>query len=358
MPRFRLIDTGIRGGRENIAFDQALAERHREGRIPDTLRFLRFRPSALVGRHQILAEEVNVAACAEVGIEVGRRITGGGAIYLDEGQLGWELVFSRATLPFADLESAARAIAGAAAAGLRRLGVAAAFRPRNDIEVNGRKLGGTGGFFDGPTLFYQGTVLIDFDPARLLLALRVPAAKLARRGLDSAAERLVTLRALLGATAPSVAAVQQALIAGFGEHLGIVAEPELPRPEEEAHAAQLLQDEIGTDAFVHQEGTVAAGAPEASASMFTAGGTVRLDLRIERAGEARIREALISGDFFATPPRAVLDLEASLRGVPLAEAAQAAREFFQAAGATIEGLSSETIGALLAAALGKAALRN
>jgi lipoate-protein ligase A len=77
--KVRVIDTGIRGGRENVAFDQALVEAHGAGRIPDTVRFLRFRPSALVGRHQILSHEVRLDYCRAHGIEVGRRITGGGA---------------------------------------------------------------------------------------------------------------------------------------------------------------------------------------------------------------------------------------------------------------------------------------
>ena len=56
----RVIDTGIRGCRANVAFDQALIEAHNAGRIPETVRFLRFRPSALVGLHQILRHEVSL----------------------------------------------------------------------------------------------------------------------------------------------------------------------------------------------------------------------------------------------------------------------------------------------------------
>ena len=74
----RVIDTGVRGGRENVAFDQALIEAHNAGRVPETIRFLRFRPAALVGLHQILSHEVRLEYCARHGIEVGRRITGGG----------------------------------------------------------------------------------------------------------------------------------------------------------------------------------------------------------------------------------------------------------------------------------------
>ncbi|HET9469723.1 MAG TPA: lipoate--protein ligase family protein, partial [Usitatibacter sp.] len=149
MREFRVIDTGIRDGRRHIAFDQALLDARAAGEIPDTIRFLRFPPTALVGRHQALSREVRVAHCEANGIRLVRRITGGGAIYLDEGQLGWSLVFGRSTLGIASLSDLAREICEAAAAGLSRLGVDARYRPRNDIEVDGRKIAGTGGFFDG-----------------------------------------------------------------------------------------------------------------------------------------------------------------------------------------------------------------
>jgi hypothetical protein len=60
---FRVIATGLRGGRANIAFDQALIEARREEKIPDTIRFLRFRPSALIGIHQYLCHELKLDYC-------------------------------------------------------------------------------------------------------------------------------------------------------------------------------------------------------------------------------------------------------------------------------------------------------
>ena len=160
---FRVIDTGLRDGRRNIAFDQAMIALHKAGEIPDSIRFLRFPPTALIGRHQSLGQEVRLDHCRKNGIGIARRITGGGAIFFDEGQLGWELVFGRRTLAVSNLADLSRAICEAAALGLRKLGVDARYRPRNDIEVAGRKLSGTGGFFDGDTLFYQGTLLIETD---------------------------------------------------------------------------------------------------------------------------------------------------------------------------------------------------
>ena len=185
---FRVIDTGLRDGRAQIAFDQAMIDAHKEGAIPDTVRFLRFPPTALIGRHQALSQELKLKHCEDNNIRTVRRITGGGALYFDEGQLGWELVFHRDTLGISSLADLAREICEAAATGLCKLGVEAKYRPRNDIEVDGRKISGTGGFFDGSTLFYQGTLLIDMNPADMLAALNVPEAKLARRNLDSAAQ--------------------------------------------------------------------------------------------------------------------------------------------------------------------------
>ena len=87
------------------------------------------------------------------------------------------------------------------------LGVDAQFRPRNDIEVDGRKISGTGGAFDGDALMYQGTLLIQFDVEKMLRVLRIPAEKLSDKAIASARERVANLADLLG-EAPSAAARQ------------------------------------------------------------------------------------------------------------------------------------------------------
>lgn len=327
MKRFRVIDTGVRDGRRQIAFDQALIESRRGGAIPDTIRFLRFPPTALIGRHQALSRELKLEHCRAKGVGVVRRITGGGAIYFDEGQLGWELVFHRSTLGIASLGDLAREICEAAAAGLGKLGVAAKYRPRNDIEVDGRKISGTGGFFDGDVLFYQGTVLVDLNPEDMVAALNVAKAKLDKRALDSAAQRVVTLKELLG-KAPSIAAVQDALLAGFAERLGIEPVRGEITAEEEALASRLHDEEIGTEEFVAEIDDPGADPVVRSASHTGPGGTVTAYLRLDGA---RIRDILFTGDFFITPPRVVFDLEASLRNVPLEEAGAAVERFFAAA---------------------------
>ena len=325
---YRVIDTGVRDGRLQIAFDEALIEMHKAGRVPDTVRFLRFPPTALVGRHQAIGHELKLDHIRANGIGIVRRITGGGAIYLDPRQAGWELVLSRKRLPMPTLGDYTRAICEAVAHGLSEtFSIDARFRPRNDIEVDGRKLSGTGGFFDGDTLIYQGTVLVDVDPAAMMACLNVPRAKLEKRALDKAESRIVTLAALLG-RAPDIAEVQGAVLRGIGEKLGLSFEHKLPSEEEEAQARHAYDAEIGTDAFVFSiDDPRGAGVLEASHT--SAGGTVSAFVRLEGQGGARrIREVLLTGDFFVTPPRIVFDLEAALRGVLIADVSAAVDLFF------------------------------
>ncbi|MGE0627083.1 MAG: biotin/lipoate A/B protein ligase family protein [Hyphomicrobiaceae bacterium] len=325
---FRVIDTGVRDGRAQIAFDEALIELHRQGRSPDTVRFLRFPPTVLVGRHQAVSHEVKLDHIKANGIGLVRRITGGGAIYLDPRQVGWEIVLSRKRLPMATLGDYTRAICDAVAHGLsQRFEIDARFRPRNDIEVDGRKISGTGGFFDGDTLIYQGTVLVDVDPAAMMACLNVPQAKLAKRELDKAEARITTLKALRG-VAPSVTAVQDAVLLGLREKLGIALHPDQPSPDEEALAIRRHDEEIGTDEFVF-EIDQPGGADVFDATCATAGGTIAAHVRLEGTGNARrIREILLTGDFFVTPPRIVHDLEAALRGTIAVEAGGAVDRFF------------------------------
>jgi lipoate---protein ligase len=324
---FRVIDTGLRDARANVAFDQALIDGRGQGNIPDTVRFLRFPPSALVGVHQVLPHEVRLDYCRQQGVQVARRITGGGALFMDEMQLGWELVFDRAIFhqenrPPLNLAEISELICRAAAAGLAGLGVDAAFRPRNDIEVAGRKIGGTGGIYDGSVLFFQGTLLVDFDPERMISTLKVPAHKLARRDLREARERVVCLSELLGHNLPDMAAIQRALLAGFAEHLQIQPQWGEITQAEETLAADLLVEEFGNDEFVDGITVPESGETHLSATLNLDGGTIRADIRVPDARRTRIQDILLTGDYFITPPRAIFDLEARLRG--------AAREDFPA----------------------------
>ena len=350
---FRIIDTGVREGRSNIAFDMALIELRQENKVPDTIRFLRFPPTALLGRHQDLSHEINLEYCAENGIGTVRRITGGGAIYLDEGQLGWELVFHRKSLGISKLPCLAREICNAAAAGLEELGVNAKFRPRNDIEVDGRKISGTGGFFDGEILIYQGTVLVDMNPAQMTSALNIPAAKFAKHDLDSAEQRVVTLKELLGDDLPDIETIKAALIKGFTDVLGISAEPGEITEAEEALAKEHYDEEIGTDEFVADIDNPGRGDKLLEGTHTGAGGTIHSFVKLEGPTLGILQRALITGDFFVTPPRTIFDLEAALIGTRLEDVEKTIRKFFKRADIDTLSVSADDFIASINDALAK-----
>jgi lipoate---protein ligase len=354
-PQFRVIDTGLRGARANIAFDQALIEAHKAGLIPDTIRFLRFTPSALVGRHQCLDEEIRRDWCRAHGVEMARRITGGGAIVMEPGILGWELVFAGNRFAHGNLTDLAAHICTAAARGLETLGIAARYRPRNDIEVDGRKIAGTGGFFDGGTIFYQGTLLLEFDPVAAMQPLMLAEPQRARHTIAAAADRVTTLAVLFGGAAPALDEIKSALLCGFAEHLGIDPRHGAVTEAEEALARRLHDEEIGTDEFV--DGVEPFAGPDiVSAERALPGGIVRIYLKLEGPRRNAIGRALFVGDFFVTPPRLIFDLEAALKGVPAAEAPSFAERFLAAAKADILSIPPAEFAATLSAALKEANL--
>ncbi len=345
---WRLLDTGLRRAAENIALNRALLEAHQAGEAPHTLRFLRFRPSALIGFHQSPRQELHLDACARAGIEVQRRITGGGAIYFDEGQLGWELYLDRRTLGTADMGAIARRICEAAAAGIRRLGVDARFRPRNDIEVDGRKLSGTGGAFDGDSFLYQGTLLLDFDVERMLRVLRIPAEKLSGKAVAGARDRVVSLRELLGEV-PPLETVQRHLAEAFAEAFGVTLEPGGLNAAEEARYREALA-EIDTPEWVHLRDAPADEAPLLEGVHRARGGLIRAIVWLDEARD-HVKQVLITGDFFVQPRRLVADLEAALKDVPRADLRARVEAFFREHEAALLMLEPADFVAALEAAL-------
>jgi len=223
MGSWRWIDTGLRRPAENLALNRALLEARQAREIPSTLRFLRFTPSALVGHHQDPAKELDLAFCARRGIAVQRRLTGGGAIYLDENVLGWELYLEQADVGTPEMATISRRICTAAADAVRSLGVAAEYRAPTDVVVAGRKVSGTGGAMEGDALLYQGTLLLDFDVEAMLRALAATAPRVTPEFVATARGSVVNLRELVSPL-PSLAAVEAAFVTAFARAFGVTIE--------------------------------------------------------------------------------------------------------------------------------------
>lgn len=321
----RILDTGLRPAAENMAFNRALLECHQDGVSPHTLRFLQFQPCALVGFHQDVDQEINTEYCKENGVAIQRRITGGGAIYFDTTQLGWELYLDKRFLGTADMGQIAARICNAAAAGMRSLGVDAHFRPRNDIEVDGRKISGTGGAFDGDSVMYQGTLLIDFDVEDMLHILRIPAEKLSSKAIESARDRVVNLATLLEEM-PSLDGVKEALARAFAEEFGVHAEA-ADLLDEERRAFDEALAEIDTREWVYQRNRPATDAPMHESLYKSDGGLMRVGVALDPERKW-LKQLWVTGDVFVKPARTIADLEAALRDTPQAEMEDRVRAFF------------------------------
>jgi lipoate-protein ligase A len=301
---------------ENMALDDALLELRGKGRTPNTIRFLQFKPRCvLVGFHQSVQEEIRVDYCRAHGIDINRRNTGGGAIFFDENQLGWEVLcdksFFNVTIPDVNLF---RTLCLPVISALDMLGLKADFRPRNDIEINGKKISGTGGTESDDAFLFQGTMLVDFDVNTMLKALRIPVEKLKAKEIDSVKDRVTCLRWEL-ASVPSLKAIKTAVRRGFERHLGIRLTPGGLMPEEEA-LFRSKQPHYRSPQWVDHVKPVYQRRDTLHAASKSEAGLVRYTLSLNWR-QKQVKEVFITGDFLSYPARALYDLEAELRGVLL-----------------------------------------
>ena len=325
---------------DNMCLNEVLMELKGEGKTPNTLRFLQFSPhTVLIGYHQSVNEEIRVDYCQERGIDINRRITGGSAIYFDEDQLGWEIYADKSffgfNLPCAPLFER---LCRPAAAAIRELGVAdAAFRPRNDIETNGRKLSGTGGTESGQAFMFQGSLLMDFDVDTMLRALRIPVEKLKDKEVNSVRERVTCLKWELGEL-PPLPLVKEVISKNFGEHLDIRFEKSgLTREEKERFEKRRAH--FHSEAWIYKINPKIDKKKQIQTSYKSANGMVRFTLTVDMRAK-RIRDLYITGDFLAFPSRALYDLQAELRGCKLEKEGLHAliKSYFDSGTLTIPGL--------------------
>jgi lipoate-protein ligase A len=356
MKTWRFLDTGYRCAAENMALDDIILECRARNLTPDTVRFLRFNPPAvLVGYHQVVEHEVRIDLCRSEGIDINRRITGGGAIFFDKSSLGWEIIASKSEVGFYQrIEDLYARMCEGTILGLEALGIQAAFRPKNDIEVNGRKISGTGGTEQGDAFLFQGTLLIDFDVNTMLRVLRIPITKLKDKEIKSVKERVTCIKWELGYQ-PNFDEIKQALKQGFERAFGIKLVDGWLTPVEK----RLLNNRLSrfqSKEWIFLERRPLDEAAEVYAINKTPGGLIRVSLAID-SKFGIIKNALITGDFFVYPRRAILDLEGSLKYAPCDENAihDIVYRFFKLGQVQIPGVTPDDLIKLILEAIGKTA---
>ena len=140
MTNWRVIQLEAHDAYTNMAIDESILEHIKDGKSDPTIRFYRWKPSAVsIGRFQSMEDEVNMDKCRSDGIDFVRRITGGGAVYHDhDGELTYSIIGQEGLFPKSIWESY-RMICGRIINGLKRLKIEAQFAPINDIVINGKR---------------------------------------------------------------------------------------------------------------------------------------------------------------------------------------------------------------------------
>lgn len=311
-------------------------------------------PYISIGFHQDPEVELDLHACGELGLPVVRREVGGGAVYLDRGQVFCQWIFRADRLPAA-LSDRFALYAEPLVATYRAFDVPAEYRPVNDIHVKGRKIGGTGAARIGSAEIMVGSIMFEFQPETMARALRVSSEKMRDKVATALRDYVTSLSRELGTMPPREAVVDRYL-RECEQALGRPLEPGALGAAE-TRRCERLDRTMGSRAWthakhrrplsgvrIHQDVHVHEGTRKAPA------GLVRATL-VVRSGA--IEDVSISGDFTILPQGSLDGLERGLRGVPAEAGAMGAAvaDLYASLGIDAPGLTPSELSAALLAAL-------
>lgn len=149
--------------------------------------------SIIVGKHQNTVEEINVAFAREHGIRIARRLSGGGAVYHDLGNLNYTIITDASDMERINLQAFCIPLVKV----LRQIGLNAEITGRNDVTIEGVKCSGSSQYIKQGRVMHHGCILFDTDLSMVAGALNVPKDKIESKGLKSVRSRVTNIRPLL-----------------------------------------------------------------------------------------------------------------------------------------------------------------
>lgn len=146
-------------------------------------------PSVIIGRHQLIANEVNEEFINSKGIELFRRVSGGGCVFADEGDFMFTFITNNT-----NVNDTFKIYLNKFCDALRKININATFTGRNDLLIDGKKFSGNAFFVKGNRSVLHGTFMYDVNIENLVRAITPSKEKLISKGVESVRQRVVNLK--------------------------------------------------------------------------------------------------------------------------------------------------------------------
>ena len=313
-----VFDLGKLPGQQSMLVFHALARRGIEALVMVSPQS----PLVSIGYFQDADKEVDLRYCGQSGIPFMRREVGGGATYLDENQIFYQLIWRKDNPKFPKvIQDTFHWFSEAPVETYKAFGIEAEYRAINDIVTkSGRKIAGEGGGNIGECMVFVGGILLDFDYQAMSRILRVPDEKFRDKIYKTMEENLTTMKKELG-TAPPREDVIRVLQDQFEKRVGRLQPA--PLNSEILSAMRALEGWMTSDEFLYKKtpknpkGVKIREGVEVYYGLHKArGGLIRT---VEEISDRKIRDIAISGDFMFHPKEELAGVEKSLEGVSLEE---------------------------------------
>ncbi|MEB2320835.1 MAG: biotin/lipoate A/B protein ligase family protein [Pseudomonadota bacterium] len=243
---WQLIHTRAQSPTMHMALDEVITDEVGAGRRPPTLRVWEWAsPAVIIGRFQSLKNEVDAEAARRHGIEVVRRITGGGAMFVEPGNtITYSLSAPDSLVKGMSFPEAYAFMDSWVLEALRALGIEARYQPLNDIVSDAGKIGGAAQARRRNAVLHHVTMSYDIDADKMLQVLRIGREKLSDKAVQSAAKRVDPLRSQTGLAREAIIA---RMVETFRANHGLAED--VIRPAEMARAEALVEEKFGTEGW-------------------------------------------------------------------------------------------------------------
>ena len=206
----------------------------------DYLTFYIHDPSIIIGRHQNTIEEINEEYVRDKGIHVQRRLSGGGAVYHDHGNLNFSFIVRGTREDVNRFDVLTKPVIRT----LEKLGVKAELSGRNDILIDGKKFSGNAQYFHNGRLLQHGTIMLNSDMSELSRALKVKEIKIQSKGVKSVRSRVTNIIEYLEDKSITIQAFKDLLIETINEIYPL--EEYVLTAEEQAIHDRLVREKFST----------------------------------------------------------------------------------------------------------------